>query len=216
MTGPEAAKWKEAMEREIQSMYDNQVWKLVDHTPGHKTVGCKWIFKKKTDMDGNVHTFKARLVAKGYTQTQGIDYDETFSRVAKIKSIRILLAIAAFHDYEIWQMYVRTDFLNGKLDEDVYMAQPEGFVHAKYPDKVCKLERSIYGLKQASRSWNLCFHEKVKEFGFSRSEDESCVYVKASGSNVVFLVLYVDDILLIGNNIPMLQDVKVWLGNVSL
>ncbi|KAJ9535962.1 hypothetical protein OSB04_un000872 [Centaurea solstitialis] len=212
MAGPEAAKWKEAMESEIQSMYDNHVWELVDHTPGRKTVGNKWIFKKKTDMDGNVHTFKARLVAKGYTQTQGIDYDETFSPVAKIKSIRILLAIAAFHDYEISQMDVKTAFLNGKLDEDVYMAQPEGFVHAKYPDKVCKLKRSIYGLKQASRSWNLCFHEKVKEFGFSRSEDESCVYVKASGSNVVFLVLYVDDILLIGNNVPMLQDEKIWLG----
>ncbi|KAJ9551584.1 hypothetical protein OSB04_015629 [Centaurea solstitialis] len=212
MVGPEATKWKEAMESEIQSMYDNHVWELVDHIPGRKTVGNKWIFKKKTDMDGNVHTFKARLVAKGYTQTQGIDYDETFSPVAKIKSIRILLAIAAFHDYEIWQMDVKTAFLNGKLDEDVYMAQPEGFVHAKYPNKVCKLKRSIYGLKQASRSWNLCFHEKVKEFGFSRSEDESCVYVKASGSNVVFLVLYVDDILLIGNNVPMLQDVKIWLG----
>ncbi len=212
MASPEAAKWKEAMESEIQSMYDNQVWNLVDHTPGRKTVGCKWIFKKKTDMDGNVHTFKARLVAKGFTQTQGIDYDETFSPVAKIKSIRILLAIAAFYDYEIWQMDVKTAFLNGKLDEDVYMAQPEGFIHSKYPNKVCKLERSIYGLKQASRSWNICFHEKIKEFGFSRSEYESCVYYKASGSNVTFLVLYVDDILIIGNNIPMLQSVKDWLG----
>ncbi|KAJ9542264.1 hypothetical protein OSB04_028770 [Centaurea solstitialis] len=164
-------------------------------------------------MDGNLHTFKARLVAKGYTQTQGIDYDETFSLVAKIMSMmRILLSISAFHDYEIWQMNVKTAFLNGKLDDDVYMAQPEGFVHAKYPDKVCKLKRSIYGLKQASRSWNLFFHEKVKDFGFSRSEDESCVYVKASGSNVVFLVLYVDDILLIGNNVSMLQDVNIWLG----
>ncbi|NWD34177.1 hypothetical protein HX793_30735, partial [Pseudomonas reactans] len=184
VAGPESAKWKEAMDSEIKSMYDNQVWNLVDNVPGRKTVGCKWIFKKKTDMDGKVHTFKARLVAKGFTQTPGVDYDETFSPVAKIKSIRIMLAIAAFHDYEIWQMDVKTAFLNGKLTEDVYMNQPEGFVDAKYPNKVCKLERSIYGLKQASRSWNLCFHEKVKEFGFSRSEDESCVYVKASGSIV--------------------------------
>ena len=212
MAGPEAAQWKEAMDSEIQSMKDNQVWNLVEPTPGHKTVGCKWIFKKKTDMDGNVCTFKARLVAKGYTQTHGIDYDETFSPVAKIKSIRILLAIAAFYDYEIWQMDVKTAFLNGKLEEDVFMTQPEGFEHKKYPNKVCKLVKSIYGLKQASRSWNLCFHEKVKEFGFSRSPDESCVYVKASGSVVVFLVLYVDDILLIGNNVPELQSVKAWLG----
>ncbi|KAI3513141.1 hypothetical protein L1887_20467 [Cichorium endivia] len=212
VAGPESAKWKEAMDSEIKSMYDNQVWNLVDNVPGRKTVGCKWIFKKKTDMDGKVHTYKARLVAKGFTQTPGVDYDETFSPVAKIKSIRIMLAIAAFHDYEIWQMDVKTAFLNGKLTEDVYMNQPEGFVDTKHPDKVCKLERSIYGLKQASRSWNLCFLEKVKEFGFSRSEDESCVYVKASGSIVTFLVLYVDDILLMGNDIPTLQDVKAWLG----
>ncbi|KAI3709538.1 hypothetical protein L2E82_39300 [Cichorium intybus] len=212
VAGLESAKWKEAIDSEIKSMYDNQVWNLVDNVPGRKTVGCKWIFKKKSDMDGKVHTFKAILVAKGFTQTPGVDYDETFSPVAKIKSIRIMLAIAAFHDYEIWQMDIKTAFLNGKLTEDVYMNQPEGFVDAKYPNKVCKLERSIYGLKQASRSWNLRFHEKVKEFGFSRSEDESCVYVKASGSIVTFLVLYVDDILLMGNDIPTLQDVKAWLG----
>ncbi|KAI3791229.1 hypothetical protein L2E82_04923 [Cichorium intybus] len=212
VAGPESAKWKEAMDSEIKSMYDNQVWNLVDNVPGRNTVGCKWNFKKKTDIDGKVHTFKARLVAKGFTQTPGIDYDDTFSPVAKIKSIRIMLAIAAFYDYEIWQMDVKTAFLNGKLTEDVYMNQPEGFVDAKYPNKVCKLEKSIYGLKQASRSWNLCFHEKVKEFGFSRSEDESCVYVKASGSIVTFLVLYVDDILLMGNDVPTLQDVKSWLG----
>ena len=103
------------MDNEIQSMKYNQVWNLVEPTPGIKTVGCRWIFKKKTDMDGNVCTFKARLVGKGYTQTHGIDYDETFSSVAKIKYIRILLAIAAFHDYEIWLMNVKTAFHNGKI-----------------------------------------------------------------------------------------------------
>ncbi|GJW39055.1 retrotransposon protein, putative, ty1-copia subclass [Tanacetum coccineum] len=111
-----------AMKSEIQSMYDNPVWNLVDTTLGLKTVECKWIFKKKTDMDGKVHTYKARLVVKGNTQTHGIDYEETFSPVAKIKSIRIMLAIVAFHDYEIWQMDVNTAFLNGKLTEDVFMA----------------------------------------------------------------------------------------------
>ena len=124
MAGPESAKWKEAMDSEIQSMYDNQVWNLVDNVLGRKTVGCKWIFKKKTEMDGNVYTYKARLVAKGFTQTPRVDYDETFSPVAKIKSTRVLLVIAAFHDYEIWQMDVKTAFLNGNLAEDVYMNQP--------------------------------------------------------------------------------------------
>ena len=110
-------------------------------------------------------------------------------------------------------MDVKTTFLNGNLLEDVYMTQPEGFSSPENSEKVCKLQRSIYGLKQASRSWNLHFDEAVKEFGFIKNEDEPCVYKKVSGSAIVFLVLYVDDILLIGNDIPILQNVKSWLGN---
>ncbi|KAJ9564284.1 hypothetical protein OSB04_000250 [Centaurea solstitialis] len=155
---------------------------------------------------------KARLVAKGFTQTHGIDYDETFSPVAMLKSIRILMAISAYFNYEIWQMDVKTAFLNGKLTEDVYMEQPEGFEDPKNPNKVCKLLKSIYRLKQASRSWNLHFDERIKEFGFTKSEFEPCVYTKFSGSIVTFLVLYVDDILLIGNDVPTLQSVKSWLS----
>ena len=164
-------------------------------------------------MDGNVHTFKARLVAKGFKQTHGIDYDETFSPVAMLKSILILLAIAAYYDYKIWQMDVKTTFLNGNLLEDVYMTQPEGFVNPNNSGKVCKLQRSIYGLKQASQSWNLHFDETIKDFGFIKNKDEPCVYKKVSGSAIVFLVLYVDEILLIGNDIPTLQNVKSWLRN---
>ena len=213
MSDPDSAKWLEAMEAEMQSMRDNQVWDLIELPPECRAVGSKWVFKKKTDMHGNIHTYKARLVAKGFTQTQGIDYDETFSPVAMIKSIRILLAIAAYYDYEIWQMDVKTAFLNGHLSEDVYMVQPEGFTDPKYPNRVCKLNKSIYGLKQASRSWNLRFDQKVKEFGFIKNEDEPCVYRKASGSAISFLILYVDDILIIGNNIPMLNEIKRWLGS---
>ena len=212
MLDTDSKKWLEAMKSEIQSMYDNQVWNLIDLPEGTKTIGCKWVFKKKTDMDGKVHTYKARLVAKGFKQTHGIDYDETFSPVAMLKSIRILIVIAAYHDYEIWQMDVKTAFLNGNLLEDVYMTQPEGFVQPKNSGNVCKLQRSIYGLKQASWSWNLRFDESVKGFGFVKNEDEPCVYKKISGSVIVFLVLYVDDILLIGNDIPTLQSVKSWLG----
>ncbi|KAJ9557122.1 hypothetical protein OSB04_011736 [Centaurea solstitialis] len=212
VSGSESEQWQEAMKAEMQSMYDNQVWELTDLPQHCKAVGRKWVFKKKTDMDGNVHTFKARLVAKGFTQTHGIDYDETFSPVAMLKSIRILMAISAYFNYEIWQMDVKTAFLNGKLTEDVYMEQPEGFEDPKNPNKVCKLLKSIYGLKQASRSWNLHFDERIKEFGFAKSEFEPCVYTKFSGSIVTFLVLYVDDILLIGNDVPTLQSVKEWLS----
>ncbi|PKI49411.1 hypothetical protein CRG98_030196 [Punica granatum] len=121
VTGPDSEKWLEAMRSEMEFKYTNQVWTLVDPLEGVKPIGCKWIFKKKTDMDGNVITFKGRLVAKGLRQVLGVDYDDTFSPVAMLKSIRILLAIAAYYDYEIWQLDVKTAFLNGRLLEDVYM-----------------------------------------------------------------------------------------------
>nr|GEV31764.1 retrotransposon protein, putative, Ty1-copia subclass [Tanacetum cinerariifolium] len=163
-------------------------------------------------MDGAVRTYKARLVAKGYTQTPWIDYNETFSPVAYIRAIRILIAITVFYDFEIWQMNVKTTFLNGYLSEEVYMKKPEGFVNPKYPNRVCKLKRSIYRLKQASRQWNKQFDDEMKKFGFTQNRDEPCVYLKTSRSNITFLILYVDDILIMGNNIQMLQDVKSYLG----
>ncbi|KAK8632991.1 hypothetical protein V6N13_013846 [Hibiscus sabdariffa] len=169
VSSPDSEKWLEAMRSEMDSMSNNQVWTLVEPPEGIKPIWCKWVFKKKTDMDGNVQTYKGRLVAKGFRQIHGIDYDETFSPVAMFKSIRILLAIAAFHDYEIWKMDVKTTFLNGKLEEDVYMTQPKGFVTPENAGKVCKLQRSIYGLKQASQSWNLRFNDAIKEFGFIRN-----------------------------------------------
>ncbi|GKB00938.1 retrotransposon protein, putative, ty1-copia subclass [Tanacetum coccineum] len=134
MLDSESNKWIDAMNAEIQSMMDNMVWVLVDLPPGCKTVRSKWIFKKKTDMDGIVHTYKARLVAKGYTQLYGVDYEETFSPVADIRAIRILISIAAYYDYEIWQMDIKTAFLNGYLDEDIYMVQPKGVI-PYHPEK---------------------------------------------------------------------------------
>ncbi|KAK1618528.1 hypothetical protein QYE76_024045 [Lolium multiflorum] len=121
MMSPDSNKWQEAMKSEMGSMYDNKVWTLVDLPDSRKAVENKWIFKRKTDADGNITVYKARLVAKGFRQIQGVDYDETFSPVAKLKSVRILLAIAAFFDYEIWQMDVKTAFLNGDIEEELYM-----------------------------------------------------------------------------------------------
>ncbi|KAK1607957.1 hypothetical protein QYE76_031630, partial [Lolium multiflorum] len=212
MMSPDSNKWQEAMKSEMGSMYDNKVWTLVDLPDSRKAVENKWIFKRKTDADGNITVYKARLVAKGFRQIQGVDYDETFSPVAKLKSVRILLAIAAFFDYEIWQMDVKTAFLNGDIEEELYMVQPKGFVDPKNADKVCKLQRSIYGLKQASRSWNLRFDRVIKDFGFIRTHGEACIYKKVSGSSVAFLILYVDDILLIGNDIELLSSIKGYLN----
>ncbi|GKA96740.1 retrotransposon protein, putative, ty1-copia subclass, partial [Tanacetum coccineum] len=187
---PESDKWLDAMNVEMQSLKDNKVWDLVDLPPNGKTNGSKWLFKKKTDMD----------------------YEETFSPIADIRAIRILIAIAAFYDYEIWQIDIKTTFLNGHLSEEVYMVQPKGFVNLKYHNRVCKLKRSVYGLKQASRQWNKRFDDEIKKFSFSQNHDEPCVYMNASRSYVTFLILYVDDILIMGNKILMLQDVKSNLG----
>jgi hypothetical protein len=112
-----------------------------------RPIGCQWVFKKKTDTDRNVHIYKARLVVKGFKQIHGIDYDETFSLVTMLKSVRILLAIVAYFDHEIWKMDIKMAFLNGNLIEDVYMTQPEGFVDPKHAGKICKLQKSIYVLK---------------------------------------------------------------------
>ncbi|GJS76382.1 retrotransposon protein, putative, ty1-copia subclass [Tanacetum coccineum] len=187
---PESDKWLNVMNVEMQSMKDNKVWELVVLPPNGKTIGSKWLFKKKTGMDEAVHTYKARLVLL-----------DSYSQIRILRLIRIR-----------GKMDVKTAFLNGHLSKEVYMQQPEGFVNPKYPNRVCKLKRSIYGLKQASRQWNKRFDDEIKKFGFTQNRDKPCVYLKASGSNVTFLILYVDDIFIMGNNIPMLQDVKSYLG----
>ena len=188
------------------------MWTLVDLPDDRKAIENKWIFKKKADADGNITVYKARLVAKGFRQVQGVDYDETFSPIAMLKSVRVKLAIAAFFDYEIWQMDVKTAFLNGYIKEELYMMQPEGFVDPKDANKVCKLQRSIYGLVQASRSWNLRFDEVIKAFGFVQAYGEACIYKKVSGSSVAFLILYVDEILLTGNNVELLESINDYLN----
>ena len=129
------------------------------------------------------------------------------------KSIRILLSIAAHYDYEIWQMNVKIVFLNGNLEEEIYMMQSEGFIAKNQEHMVCKLKRPIYGLKQASRSWNIKFDQAIKSFGFEQNLDELCVYKRHRDNVVMFLVIYVDDILLIGNDVGVMSSVNVWLSS---
>ncbi|KAL0440030.1 UNVERIFIED_CONTAM: Retrovirus-related Pol polyprotein from transposon RE2 [Sesamum latifolium] len=205
-------KWLEAMKSEMDSMGSNQVWTLVDPPKNARPVGCKWVYKRKLGANGEVTAFKARLVAKGYTQRPGLDFEETYSPVAMGKSIRILLAIAAWYNYEIWQMDVKTVFLNGFIEEEIFMDQPEGFTTVGEEQKVCHLQRSIYGLKQASRSWNTRFDEVIRGYDFIKNDYDPCIYKKVRGSLVAYLVLYVDDILLIGNDVKMLGDIKAWLS----
>ncbi|KAL0285238.1 UNVERIFIED_CONTAM: Retrovirus-related Pol polyprotein from transposon TNT 1-94 [Sesamum radiatum] len=185
MSDIDSKKWIEAVKSEMDSMNSNKVWTLVDPPKGVKPVGCKWVYKRKLGADQEVTTFKARLVAKGYTQRPGVDFEEIYSPVAMAKPIRIMLAIAAWYDYEIWQMDVKTAFLNGFVEEEIYIDQPEGFTSVR---------------------------EEQKGYDFIKNDFDPCVYKKVSGSSVAFVVLYVDDILLIGNDVKMLGETKAWLS----
>ena len=167
---------------------------------------------RKKGVDGKVETYKARLVEKGYSQKLGFDYEETFSPMTMIKSIRTFLSITAYYDNEIWKMDVKTTFLNGYLEDNIYMMQSDGFITEGQEHIVCKLHKSIYGLKQASRSWNKRFDQVIKSFGFDQNEEKPCVYRKMSDDIVVFLILYVDNIFFIGNDFEMLSKVKIQLA----
>ena len=144
MSSPEAPYWKEAINDEVESILQNHTWELVDLPPGSKPLGYKWIFKKKMKADGSIDKYKARLVIKGYKQKEGLDYFDTYSPVTRISSIRMLIAIAAIHNLVKHQMDVKTAFLNGDLDEEIYMEQPEGFIVPGQEKKVCQLVKSLY------------------------------------------------------------------------
>jgi len=212
MSRTDSDKWYEAMKEELNSMAQNQVWVLVELPTGFRAVGCKWVYKTKVDAFGNIERYKARLVAKGFLQREGIDYHDTFSPVSRKDSLRIIMALVAHLDLELHQMDVKTAFLNGELEEEVYMFQPEGFITEKDQNLVCKLLRSIYGLKQSSRRWYIKFHNVVTSFGFEENIVDDCIYIKTRGSSFIILVLYVDDILLASNSLGMIRETKEFLS----
>jgi len=212
MQDSNSEKWTEAMNEEYKSMQDNKVWEHVPLSKGVKPIGYKWIFKSKRDSKGNVERYKARLVAKGYTQKEGIDFKETFSLVSSQDSFWTIMDLVAHYDLELHQMDVKTVFLNDNIDETISMVQPENFVSGDPKNMVCKLTKSIYGLKHASRQRYHKFHQVILSFGFEMNLVDDCVYHKFSGSKYIFLVLYVDDILLVTNDIGMFHETKRFLS----
>jgi len=183
------------MQEEINQFERLKVWRLVPRPEGKSIIGTKWIFKNKKDEDGVVVRNKARLVAKGYRQQEGMDYNETFAPVARIEVIRMFLAYAAHKDFIIYQMDVKTAFLNGVLKEKVYVSQPEGFVDQDNPDHVYILDNALYGLKQAPRAWYDSLSQHLLDSGYFKGKIDNTLFIKREGDHIMLVQIYVDDII---------------------
>ncbi|VVT44791.1 uncharacterized protein SAPINGB_P000535 [Magnusiomyces paraingens] len=214
MSSEEAEFWLEACVIEMSSLKRNGTWELVDLPPGRKAINSKWVFKVKRKADGSIERYKARLVCIGFSQVEGIDYTETFAPVVRYETVRIVLAIAAQFGFQVHHMDVETAFLNGDLKEDIYMRQPKGFVVKGQESKVCHLKKSLYGLKQAPLCWNEKIHGALVKLGFIRNESDYGVYTKGSGSTMVIIALYVDDLLISGNSSEVIAKTKSSLSSM--
>jgi hypothetical protein len=186
------------MQDELTSIEENQTWSLTDLPRGKRPIGVKWVYKLKRDAAGNVLKHKAHLIAKGYVQRPRIDFDEVFAPVARLDSMRLLLAVAAQHKWEVHHMDVKTAFLNGKLGEEVYVSQPPGFIDAGNSSKVLRLHKALYGLRQAPRAWNMKLDAVLVTLGFKQSASEHAVYVRGEAESRLLLGVYVDDLVVTG------------------
>ncbi|KAK4395665.1 Retrovirus-related Pol polyprotein from transposon RE2 [Sesamum angolense] len=200
--------WVQAMEEEIKMVEKNNTWELADRPKDKEVIGVKWIYKMKLNADGSIQKHKARLVAKGYSQLPGIDYTETFAPVARLDTIRALIAIAANKKWEIYQMDVKSAFLNGYIDEEIYVEQPQRFIAKGSEDKVLRLKKELYGLKQAPRAWYSRIDKYFMDRGFRRSLSVPTLYIKSQGNDTLIVSLYVDDLIYTRNNEKMIQDFK--------
>jgi hypothetical protein len=187
--------WVKAMNDELDQIEKNNTWEMVHRVEGKNIIGSKWIFKNKLNEQGQVVRNKARLVCKGYAQIEGLDFDETFVPVARLEAIRIFLAYACHKRFKVYQMDVKSAFLNGDLNEEVYMEQPEGFKLSDNPDLVCKMKKYLYGLKQAPRAWYHRLDTYLKDKGFKRGTIDNNLYIKTEGDDLLIVLVYVDDII---------------------
>ncbi|CAI7858368.1 unnamed protein product [Closterium sp. NIES-54] len=205
----DAEEWKKAMESELKIIEENGTWELVELLEGHKAITSKWLFKIKSDANGNIERYKSRLVAKGYQQKEKVDYKELFAPVVKPTTLRTLLAGAAIKGWVVKQMDVTTTFLNGVLEEEIFMAQPEGFDDGS--GRVLKLKKALYGLKQAPRPWYLKLRGVLEEIGFTPSTADHSLFMLGEGEQRSFMVVYVDDILIFSPSSDLVKEVMLKL-----
>lgn len=199
------------MQEEMNSLEKNQTWCLTNLPVGKRALQNKWVFRVKEEHDGSKR-YKARLVVKGFQQKRGIDYNEIFSPVVKMTTIRLVLSIVAAENLHLEQLDVKTAFLHGDLDENIYMVQPEGFQIAGKENLVCKLSKSLYGLKQAPRQWYLKFDSFMSKTGYKKCAMDQCCYLKYFGPSYIILLLYVDDMLVAGSNMDEINRLKTQLS----
>ncbi|KAK8923657.1 hypothetical protein KSP39_PZI019078 [Platanthera zijinensis] len=205
--------WKGAMLEEMMALEKNHTWDLVQLPFGKKTVGCKWVFTVKQNPQGVIERCKARLVARGYTQTFGVDYQETFAPVAKMNTIRVLLSCAACKGWDLCQLDVKNAFLHGNLDEEVYMTLPPGLISSGSEGKVCKLKKALYGLKQSPRAWFGRFHKAMVSFGYHQSNADHTLFIKKRATQLTILIVYVDDIVITGDDVEEIKILKQKLAS---
>jgi hypothetical protein len=209
-SSPDADFWKEAIRSEMDSIMSNETWEVVERHYECKPIGSKWVFKNLRP-DGTIGRYKERLIIKGYSQKEAEDFFDTYSPVARLTTIRVLLSLAASHGLLVHQMDVKTTFLNGELDEEIYMEQSVGFVANGQEGMVCK--KSLYGLKQAPKQWHEKFDRTLTSAGFVVNEVDKCVYYQYGGGEGVILCLYVDDILILGMSLDAIKETKDFLSN---
>ena len=200
------------MDEEMNALDDSGTWELTPLPEEKKAIGCKWVYKIKHNADGSVNRYKARLVAKGYAQTYGIDFEETLSPIAKMATVRAPIAMAASKGWELQQMDVKNAFLNGDLQEEVYMEQPKGYVHPDFLHYVCRLKKALYGLKQAPRAWIDRMSRFLQSIGFEINKADHSLYVKKTGCGLIVIVIYVDDLIITRGNKDEIVDVNKVLG----
>jgi hypothetical protein len=206
--------WRAAMASEFDALQRQHTWSLVPPCSDQNLVGCRWVYKIKRNTDGSVSRYKAQLVAKGFHQKAGVDFDETFSPVVKPPTVHIILSLVAQNQWPLRQLDVSNAFLRGLLKESIYMAQPLGFIDSAHPSQVCKLHKSLYGLKQAPRAWFEHFTSHLLTLGFTASLADASLFVLHHGSTTVYLLLYVDDIIITGNNSTAISDIVSQLSAV--
>ena len=212
MESADPALWQQAMDAEMKSLQDNDTWSLVGRAPNINVVGSRWVYTIKRNADGSINKYKARLVAKGYSQVCGVDYNEVFAPVVKMVSIRIILSIAAIENMHIHQMDVKTAFLNSELREEVYVEQPDGYVIQGKESMVCRLNKTLYGLKQSPRVWWQNIDAFFESLGFKRIQCDYGVYIKWNNGIKFIISVYVDDLMLVCSDMREINDMKAKLS----